>query len=147
MEIFLRRLRIYAGDHWPYEFAVSSPAARCISLAPVPIRRWRRSAIMQRCGASAFPRSISSMSRSRRHSISRRTSKADATVLVADFGGGTTDYSIIRFETSRRQAQCHADRPFRRRRCGDHFDYRMIDQIVAPQIGKGSLVPEFRQDP
>ena len=27
--------------------------------------------------------------------------KADATVLVADFGGGTTDYSIIRFETIR----------------------------------------------
>ena len=29
---------------------------------------------------------------------SHRRLKSDATVLVADFGGGTTDYSLIRFE-------------------------------------------------
>ena len=69
--------------------------------------------------------------------------KADATVLVADFGGGTTDYSIIRFETSGGKLSATPIGHSGVGVAGDHFDYRMIDQIVAPQIGKGSLFRSF----
>jgi hypothetical chaperone protein len=61
-----------------------------------------------------------------------------ATVLVADFGGGTTDYSIIRFEvagnTLRAQPMGHGGIGV----AGDNFDYRIIDNVILPKLGKGS---------
>lgn len=60
-----------------------------------------------------------------------------ATVLVADFGGGTTDFSIV-----------SVAEPGTRRRCvplasggvgiaGDQFDRRIVDHLVLPMLGKG----------
>jgi hypothetical chaperone protein len=61
-----------------------------------------------------------------------------ATVLVADFGGGTSDFSIIRFEREggrlASRALSHAGVGV----AGDAFDYRIIDNIVSPALGKGS---------
>jgi hypothetical chaperone protein len=68
---------------------------------------------------------------------------ADATVLVCDFGGGTSDFSIVRFErrpgglTSR--ALGHAGVGV----AGDAFDYRLIDHLVSPALGKGSSYRDF----
>lgn len=62
----------------------------------------------------------------------------DATVLVGDFGGGTSDFSLIRFE--RRAGVVHAT-PIGHAGlglAGDTFDYRIIDAVVAPALGKGS---------
>lgn len=62
----------------------------------------------------------------------------DATVLVGDFGGGTSDFSIIRF--TRRDGEIRAE-PLGRAGvgvAGDAFDYRIIDRLVSPQLGKGS---------
>jgi hypothetical chaperone protein len=61
-----------------------------------------------------------------------------ANVFVADLGGGTSDFSIIRL--ARRGgalaleplASCGNDI------AGDRFDYRIIDRIVSPALGKGS---------
>lgn len=60
-----------------------------------------------------------------------------ATILVADFGGGTTDFSLVR-----------VGEPGARRRCiplassgvaiaGDRFDRRIIERLVLPLLGKG----------
>ncbi len=62
----------------------------------------------------------------------------DATVLVGDFGGGTSDFSVIRFE--RRDGAMQAT-PLGRAGvgvAGDAFDYRIIDNLVSPDLGKGS---------
>ncbi len=62
----------------------------------------------------------------------------DATVLVGDFGGGTSDFSIIRFE--RHAGEMRAI-PLGRAGvgvAGDAFDYRIIDRLVSPALGKGS---------
>ncbi|PZO01115.1 MAG: hsp70 family protein [Alphaproteobacteria bacterium] len=67
-----------------------------------------------------------------------RTLQADANVLVADFGGGTSDFSIVRYE--RRDDGLRAT-PLSRSGvgvAGDAFDYRIIDQLVSPELGKGS---------
>jgi hypothetical chaperone protein len=59
-----------------------------------------------------------------------------ATVLVADFGGGTSDFSVLRFEPGppRRVTPLgHAGVGV----AGDAFDYRIIDQVVSPALGKG----------
>jgi hypothetical chaperone protein len=65
--------------------------------------------------------------------------KANATVLVGDFGGGTSDFSIIRFERSsgdfRADPLAHAGVGL----AGDSFDFRIIDAVISPRLGKGSL--------
>lgn len=67
----------------------------------------------------------------------------DATVLVGDFGGGTSDFSIIRFEREAGEIVSH---PLGRSGvgvAGDAFDYRIIDQLVSPALGKGSSYESF----
>jgi hypothetical chaperone protein len=59
-----------------------------------------------------------------------------ATVLVADFGGGTSDFSVLRFDPGpprRVAALGHAGVGI----AGDAFDQRIIDRAVAPRLGKG----------
>lgn len=62
----------------------------------------------------------------------------DATILVADFGGGTTDFSLMRF--SRQAGALHAEALAHTGVdvAGDNFDYRIIDNVVSPLLGKGS---------
>ena len=61
-----------------------------------------------------------------------------ATVLVADFGGGTTDYSVIAFERSGGQLRARALGHAGVGVAGDRFDYRIIDHVVLPRLGKGT---------
>ena len=64
---------------------------------------------------------------------------ADALVLVCDFGGGTSDFSLIRFERRGNRVAAtpigHAGLAI----AGDNFDYRIIDAVVSPRLGKGTL--------
>ena len=72
-----------------------------------------------------------------------RRLKADATVLVADFGGGTSDFSIIRFE--RRDGVLRST-PLGQSGvavAGDAFDYRIIDNLVSPELGKGGSYRDY----
>jgi hypothetical chaperone protein len=63
----------------------------------------------------------------------------DATVLVADFGGGTSDFSVMRFSKTggvlRAEPLGHAGIGL----AGDAFDYRIVDKVVSPRLGKGGL--------
>src|SRR5580658_6994108 len=67
----------------------------------------------------------------------------DATVMVADFGGGTSDFSIVRFRREageiRSEALANSGAPV----AGDAFDYRIIDHLVSPELGKGSSYRAF----
>ncbi|HEY8609738.1 MAG TPA: Hsp70 family protein [Roseomonas sp.] len=73
-----------------------------------------------------------------------------ATVLVGDFGGGTSDFSVLRFDPGSRlrvpgpplgvpgpprrvMALGHAGVGL----AGDAFDTRIIDHVVSPLLGKG----------
>ena len=72
-----------------------------------------------------------------------RRLKADATILVADFGGGTSDFSIIRFE---RRGGGVVPAPLGQAGvgiAGDAFDYRIIDHLVSPELGKGSSYRDY----
>ena len=70
------------------------------------------------------------------HRFARDLDQA-ATVLVADFGGGTSDFSLLRFDPGpprRVTALGHAGVGI----AGDAFDYRIIDHVVSPLLGKGT---------
>src|SRR5213079_2376031 len=72
----------------------------------------------------------------------------DATVLVGDFGGGTSDFSIIRFERPKKGQGAGEMRAIPLGRAGvgvagDAFDYRIIDHLVSPALGKGSSYSSF----
>ncbi len=67
-----------------------------------------------------------------------RRVQASAVVMVADFGGGTSDFSLMRF---RRTAEGLQAEPLSRSGvgvAGDAFDFRIIDELVSPRLGKGS---------
>ncbi|MCA0404751.1 MAG: Hsp70 family protein [Proteobacteria bacterium] len=69
----------------------------------------------------------------------------DATVLVADFGGGTSDFSVMRF--ARRDGRLRAE-PLGHAGigiAGDTFDARIVDHIVAPRLGKGGSYRSFEK--
>ena len=72
-----------------------------------------------------------------------RRLEEDATVLVADFGGGTSDFSIIRFEKKGGTLRSLALGQSGVGVAGDAFDYRIIDNLVSPVLGKGSSYRDF----
>jgi hypothetical chaperone protein len=66
-----------------------------------------------------------------------------ATVLVADFGGGTSDFSVVHMKApgaaQRFTALGHAGIGI----AGDDFDFRLLDHLVLPRLGKGSEYKSF----
>lgn len=66
-----------------------------------------------------------------------------ATVLVADFGGGTSDFSVVRIAAPGAAKRCvplgHAGVGI----AGDRFDYRILDHLVLPLLGKGGFYRSF----
>jgi hypothetical chaperone protein len=59
----------------------------------------------------------------------------DELVVVADFGGGTTDFSVIRLGAG---GSAHVLATGGIGISGDAFDARVIDAVVAPALGRGS---------
>lgn len=65
-----------------------------------------------------------------------RDKTALGTILVADFGGGTSDFSVLRFDAGGPEALrpvAHSGIGI----AGDQFDNRIVNQAVAPVLGKG----------
>ena len=65
----------------------------------------------------------------------------DELVLIADFGGGTSDFSLIQLGPSARQRGQRANDILGTDGvavAGDTFDSRLVRQLVAPQLGFGS---------
>ncbi|WP_027685353.1 Hsp70 family protein [Rhizobium leguminosarum] len=143
MEIFVRRLRNYAGDHWPSDVSriVTGRPVHFAGASPDPaLATERYNEALSRFG---FPEIHYVYEPVAAAFYFAQNLKRDATVLVADFGGGTTDYSLIRFETIAGKLTATPIGHSGVGVAGDHFDYRMIDNIVAPLIGKGSHFKSF----
>ncbi|MGB3812478.1 MAG: Hsp70 family protein [Shinella sp.] len=143
MEIFLQRLKAYAGAEWPAEVSriVTGRPVQFAGASPDPALALERyNAALTRLG---FPEIHYVYEPVAAAYYFAQTLKSDANVLVADFGGGTTDYSLIRFE---RQAGRLAAIPIGHSGvgiAGDHFDARMVNHLVAPEIGKGTYFKSF----
>ncbi|MCJ7996025.1 Hsp70 family protein [Rhizobium cremeum] len=143
MEVFLRRLETYAGEGWPSE-AKRIVAGRPVHFAgsnPDPqLAITRYNEALSRFG---FPEVHYVYEPVAAAFYFARNLKKDATVLVADFGGGTTDYSLIRFETNAGRISATPVGHSGVGLAGDQFDARIIEHVVAPEIGKGSQFKSF----
>lgn len=56
-----------------------------------------------------------------------------ANVLIGDFGGGTSDFSIVRFDAGQVTPLATTGVGI----AGDAFDFRIIDAVISPKLGKG----------
>ena len=66
-----------------------------------------------------------------------------ATILVADFGGGTSDFSIVRVEAPGAARRATPLGSTGIGLAGDRFDYRILDHLVLPMLGKGGGYRSF----
>ncbi len=71
---------------------------------------------------------------------------ASATVLVGDFGGGTSDFSIIRFDRGAGDFRAYPLAHTGVGLAGDTFDFRIIDAVISPTLGKGSLYESWGKE-
>lgn len=60
-----------------------------------------------------------------------------ATILVADFGGGTTDFSLVRVGEPGVSRRCVPLASAGVGIAGDRFDRRIVERLVLPLLGKG----------
>jgi hypothetical chaperone protein len=60
-----------------------------------------------------------------------------ATILVADFGGGTTDFSSVRVGAPDAATRCVPLASAGVGIAGDTFDRRIVERLVMPLLGKG----------
>jgi hypothetical chaperone protein len=143
MAAFMGRLQAYAGKDWPADISrlvVGRPVRFAGSNPDEALAIQRYQAALARLGFPEIRFVYEPVAAAYWFAQSLRS---DATVLVADFGGGTTDYSLVRFE---REAGRLIAIPVGHGGigiAGDQFDYRLIDNLVAPEIGKGSKVRSF----
>lgn len=66
--------------------------------------------------------------------------KKDELLLVADFGGGTTDFTLVRVgpDARRRNSQDRVLASAGIGIAGDSFDAKLVRHLVAPLLGRGS---------
>ncbi|WP_296706642.1 Hsp70 family protein [Rhodoblastus sp.] len=67
-----------------------------------------------------------------------RNLRRDETVLVADFGGGTSDFALLHFSHGPDGLEAEALGHGGCGVAGDSFDFRLIDHVISPRLGKGA---------
>jgi hypothetical chaperone protein len=132
---FLRQVRGRAGVDFPKRVVIGRPVSFAGAAPDAELARARYEAALRTVGFDEIHHVYEPVAAA--YFFAQRL-KADATILVADFGGGTSDFSIVRFTISPSglgyAPLAHAGVGV----AGDAFDYRIIDNVVAPAFGKGS---------
>jgi hypothetical chaperone protein len=140
-QIFLSHLRAHGGDplaDLPDRIVVGRPV-RYVGARPDPaLARTRYDAMFEALGRPVHyvyePLGAA-------YSFASRLSEP-ATLLVADFGGGTSDFSIVRVAPDAAQ-RCVPLGAAGIGIAGDRFDYRIMDHLVLPLLGKGGQYRSF----
>ena len=140
--LFLQRLVAHAGgrlDTLPQRVIVGRPVEYAGARPDPVLARQRYDAMLAAFGTEIIyvhePLGAA-------HSYAARLTEP-ATILVADFGGGTTDFSIVRVAAPGAPRRCVPLASSGIGIAGDRFDYRIIDRLVLPLLGKGGLYRSF----
>lgn len=134
--LFLQRLVAHAGgqlDQRPARIVVGRPVEYAGARPDAGVARQRYDQMFAGFGTEIYyvhePLGAA-------HSYAARLTDP-ATILVADFGGGTTDFSIVRVGAPGASPRCVPLASSGIGIAGDRFDYRIVDRLVLPMLGKG----------
>ncbi len=140
--LFLQRLVAHAGgrlDMRPRRVIVGRPVEYAGARPDAALARQRYDLMLAAFGTEIYyvhePLGAA-------HSYASRLTEP-ATILVADFGGGTTDFSIVRVAEPGSARRCVPLASSGIGIAGDHFDYRIVDRLVLPLLGKGGNYRSF----
>jgi hypothetical chaperone protein len=132
---FLRQVRGHAEIEFPKRVVVGRPVSFAGASPDEALARTRYEAALRNVGFEEIHHVYEPVAAA--YFFAQRL-KTDATILVADFGGGTSDFSVVRFSVGASGLDytplAHAGVGV----AGDAFDYRIIDNVVARAFGKGS---------
>jgi len=135
MSSFLQRVRAHAGIDFPKRVVIGRPVKFAGAAPDEALARTRYEDALRAVGFGEIHHVYEPVAAA--YFFAQRLN-ADATILVADFGGGTSDFSIVRFSRGPNgldyKPLAHAGVGV----AGDAFDYRIVDQVVARAFGKGS---------
>jgi hypothetical chaperone protein len=140
---FLLRLKTYAGETLailPERVIVGRPVAFAGQAPKAELALARYQAAFARLGFTDVRYAYEPVAAA---FFFARKLAGDATVLVADFGGGTSDFSIVRFEKGGADIKATPLANSGVGVAGDAFDYRIIDNLVSPFLGKGGSYKAF----
>jgi len=132
---FLRQVRTHAGVDFPRRVVIGRPVSFAGAAPDEALARTRYEAALRTIGFEEIHHVYEPVAAA--YYFAQRLN-ADATILVADFGGGTSDFSIVRFTVG---ATGLGYAPLAHTGvgvAGDAFDYRIIDRVVARAFGKDS---------
>lgn len=138
LETFLKLMRGHAGaaiEPLPRRFVAGRPVRFAGSNPDAQLALGRYRQALQRFGAEEV-RFVFEPVAAAFFFAQRLT--GDATVLVADFGGGTSDFSIMRFELRNGRMHPRALAWSGVGVAGDTFDYHIVDKLISPRLGKGT---------
>lgn len=135
MSSFLRQVRAHAGVDFPKRVVIGRPVKFAGGAPDEALARTRYEAALRAVGFEEVHYVYEPVAAA--YFFAHRLT-ADATILVADFGGGTSDFSIVRFARGPTGLDYTPLAHTGVGVAGDAFDYRIIDQVVARAFGKGS---------
>lgn len=140
--LFLQRLVAHAGgrlDTRPRRVVVGRPVEYAGARPDAALARQRYDLMLVAFGTEVYyvhePLGAA-------HSYAARLTEP-ATILVADFGGGTTDFSIVRVAAPGSPRRCVPLASSGIGIAGDRFDYRIVDRLILPLLGKGGSYRSF----
>jgi hypothetical chaperone protein len=135
LSAYLRRLGQRAGAPFPKRVVVGRPVQFAGARSDESLARSRYEGALRKAGFDDISHVYEPVAAA--FFFAQRLER-DATILVADFGGGTSDFSIVRFKKgqSARTVEALAHRGVAI--AGDNFDQRIIENVVSPLFGKGS---------
>ena len=132
---FLRQVRGHAGVEFPKRIVIGRPVKFAGAAPDEALARARYESALRAVGFEEIHHVYEPVAAA--YFFAQRL-KTEATILVADFGGGTSDFSVVRFARGPQgldyKPLAHAGVGV----AGDAFDYRIVDQVVARAFGKGS---------
>lgn len=135
LSIFLRRVRDHTGEAFPKRVVVGRPVRFAGAAPDEALARTRYEAALRAVGFEEIHHVYEPVAAA--YFFAQRL-RADATILVADFGGGTSDFSVVRFTRGPHGLEyaplAHSGVGV----AGDAFDHRIIDNVIARAFGKGS---------
>lgn len=132
---FLKQMRGHAGIEFPKRVVIGRPVSFAGAAPDEKLARTRYEAALRQMGFEEIHHVYEPVAAA--YFFAQRLT-ADATILVADFGGGTSDFSVVKFSVGARGLDYKPLAHTGVGVAGDAFDYRIIDNVIAPAFGKGS---------